>query len=74
MAHETVRGRRASADHDSNYVSAVAGEAADRGVVLEYGNAGADWVVLRDGDCAADFVLRDGVCGAAGVVAVSEPV
>lgn len=73
MAHETVRGRRAGADHDGDHVPAVAGDAAHRGVVPEHGHAGPDRPVLRHGHRAPDPVLRDGLRGAAGPVAVPEP-
>lgn len=73
MAHETVRGRRAGADHDGDHVPAVAGAAAHRGVVPEHGHAGPDRPVLRHGPRAPDPVLRDGLRGAAGPVAVPEP-
>ena len=74
MADKVIRGGRAGADYDGDYVSAVAGEVADWGVVFEYGDAWVDRTVFRDGDCEVDIVLRDGFCGAAGVVAVSESV
>ena len=72
MEAETVCGRGAGADHDGDYVSALAGETEDWGLVFEYGDVGAVGVVFRHGDFPADTFCRDGFYGAAGLVAVSE--
>ena len=72
MAHEALRGRRVVADYGGDYVPAVACEAANRGVVFEYGNGWADRAVFLDGDIQIDIVCRDDVYGAARVMAISK--
>ena len=74
MEAEAVRGLCAGSDPARCDVPAVAREAADRGVVPELGRVGPAGPVLRHGDFSAAAVLRDGVHGAAGAVAVSESV
>lgn len=74
MEAEAVCGGRAGCDSAGRHVSAMAGEAKGRGVVSELGRVRCDWVIFRHGNCATNTILRDGVCGAAGTVAVSESV
>lgn len=74
MEAETVCGGRAGGDFAGRNVPALAGEAADWGVVPEHGRVRTNRLVLRHGNFQAHFVLRDGVYGAAWPVAVSESV
>ena len=74
MADEIICGWGADIDYDCGYVSALAGDAQDRGVVSQYGVPWADWIVFRNGCIPVNIVLRDGFHGAARVVAVSESV
>jgi len=71
---EAVRGRGAGSDPRSRYVPAVASDVADRGLVSEHGSIGADRIVLCDGDMQIDFILRHGLHGTTGAVAVPESV
>ena len=74
MADETLCARSINTDHDCRHVPAVAGDVENRGLVSEHGVPRAHWLVLRNGHFPPDTVLRDGVCGTPGAVAVSEPV
>lgn len=72
MADEIICGWSTDTDHDGGYVSAVAGDAEDWGVVSEHGIPWVDWIVLRNGYIPVNIVLRDGIYGAARVMAVSQ--
>lgn len=74
MENETVCGGCIGADYGGRHVPALAGEVEDRSVVSEYGDAGPHRLVLRHGHFPGDIVCSDILCGAAGIVAVSESV
>lgn len=74
MAAKIVRGWSAGGHYGDSDVSALAHQAADRGVVSEYGHAGTHWFIFRHGHLQANIILRDGFHCQARFVAVSEPV
>lgn len=72
MAPETVRCRRARADHGRGHVPALARNVAHRRVVSQHGHVGPARFVLRHGDFPSNLVLRHRLHRQARFMAVSE--